>query len=95
LLMHGELDKRVPISHSLKLMKELDANHKVYEWIKFEEEGHGLTYVKDSYKFYVALFKFLDKYNPPDPKPDQQIKAVNYNSVDNLTIEEIKHAVSE
>ncbi|PRC92919.1 alpha/beta hydrolase family protein [Solimicrobium silvestre] len=69
LLLHGEDDRRVPISHSKNMMQALDANHKVYEWVEFADEGHGLTYVKDSYRFYEALFKFLDKYNPPDPKP--------------------------
>jgi len=66
LLMHGEDDQRVPIVHSKKMMSALDADHKIYEWLSFEEEGHGLTYVKNSYLYYQTVFKFLDKYNPPD-----------------------------
>jgi dienelactone hydrolase len=70
LLMHGEDDVRVPISHSKKMMDALDQNHKTYEWHKFEDEGHGLTYVRDLTIYYETMLKFLDKYNPPDAREE-------------------------
>lgn len=71
LLMHGEEDKRVPISHSEKMKKELDRNHKVYEWLTFEDEGHGLTYVRNQSTFYKKLLEFLNKYIGPVEKASE------------------------
>ncbi|MBV8466405.1 MAG: S9 family peptidase [Burkholderiales bacterium] len=65
LIAHGTEDRRVPISHSKKMMRELDRYHKEYEWIEFDEEGHGLAYVKDEYRFYDAMLKFLNKHIGP------------------------------
>lgn len=69
LLMHGERDIRVPISHSRKMKHALEDHDKVFEWIEFPREGHGFTYVQDSFKFYANVLKFLYKYNPPDVAP--------------------------
>jgi len=72
LIMHGDDDDRVPIAHSKNMMEALDDNHKVYQWIKFDDEGHGLKYVKDQYRYYNAIFAFLGKYNPPDKEEPVQ-----------------------
>jgi dipeptidyl aminopeptidase/acylaminoacyl peptidase len=66
LLMHGDHDQRVPIEHSEKMMKALDANHKTYVWVKFEDAGHGLSRIKDLNVFYEKMFTFLDANLQPD-----------------------------
>lgn len=74
LLMHGELDKRVPISHSEKMKKALEEQHKTVEWKIFEKEGHGLSYVSNQEIFFTTLLGFLDKYiGPGEPKPAEQV----------------------
>ena len=65
LLMHGDADQRVPISHMEKMKRALERNHKYVESLTFEDEGHGLQYIKNQQKFYETLFAFLDKYLMP------------------------------
>lgn len=62
LLMHGEDDERVPISHGKKMLQALQAHHKQVEWLSFAEEGHGLTKVKNERLYYVTLLDFLEKH---------------------------------
>jgi dipeptidyl aminopeptidase/acylaminoacyl peptidase len=69
LLMHGDKDERVPISHSRKMMSALDANKKTYEWHEFAGEGHGLTAVESRQVFLRKLLAFLEKYIAPDKAP--------------------------
>ena len=87
LLMHGTLDERVPISHSEKMKKAMDENHKTVEWLVFNNDVHGFRYRKNAYRFYDATLKFLDKYNPADPQPDSDDKPLG---VGKLTAFEIK-----
>ena len=62
LLMHGDEDLRVPISHSKKMMRALDEHHKPYEWTEFEGEGHGLYYVTHQRFFYDKVLGFIEKH---------------------------------
>ena len=66
LLMHGDKDERVPISHSKKMMQALDANKKTYEWHEFVDEGHGLSDGASQQVFLEKLLGFLDKYIAPE-----------------------------
>ncbi|WP_394781399.1 alpha/beta hydrolase family protein [Undibacterium sp.] len=70
LLMHGEDDERVPISHGKKMKRALEDQHKTVEWLTFEKEGHGLHYLRNEASFFTTLFAFLDKYiGPAGAKP--------------------------
>lgn len=62
LLVHGELDKRVPISHGLKMKEALEREGKQVEWLKFEDEGHGFNYIDNQRAYYKTLLAFLDKH---------------------------------
>lgn len=62
LLMHGEEDRRVPITHGEKMKKALEAQGKPVEWLQFPEEGHGLRYLANEKKYYDALLAFLGKH---------------------------------
>lgn len=65
LLMHGEDDERVPISHGKKMLRALQERNKQVTWLTFEEEGHGLHYIKNQYQYYVTLLDFLEKHLGP------------------------------
>ena len=62
LIFHGELDKRVPIVHSEKMIVALKENGITYESVVFEDEGHGLTYVRNRYRYYRHLLAFLARH---------------------------------
>ncbi|MFC0254632.1 alpha/beta hydrolase family protein [Massilia consociata] len=62
LLMHGEEDKRVPISHGKKMRDALERNKKEVAWKTFEREGHGLHYISSRVIYYETLLDFLDKH---------------------------------
>lgn len=62
LLMHGEDDKRVPISHGKKMKRALNQNGKSVEWVEFENAGHGLRCVSESMLYYERLGAFLEKH---------------------------------
>ena len=69
LIAHGEYDKRVPPSHSRKLMKAMDESRKPYVWVELENEGHGLSSPYSRTQFYAALLAFLDKHIGSGAKP--------------------------
>lgn len=69
LLMHGDEDQRVPISHGKKMKRALEASGKSVKWLEFEREGHGLVWVKNQYAFYETLLAFLQQHiGPETPK---------------------------
>jgi dienelactone hydrolase len=59
LLAHGDLDARVPIVHSEKMVQALKANGKAFEWIVLPGERHGISREAARERFYGALFDFL------------------------------------
>lgn len=65
LLMHGDEDKRVPISHGKKMKLALEENKKIFQWNVFEGEGHGLTYVNSQNRYFETLLEFFGKYLRP------------------------------
>lgn len=75
LLMHGEDDVRVPISHSKKMRDALERSGKRVEWLTFENEGHGLEYIKNQHRYYTTLLDFLDKHLSSQPGGKDQAGA--------------------
>ncbi|MEO6895209.1 MAG: S9 family peptidase [Caldimonas sp.] len=65
LLAHGNLDKRVPIAHSEKMVDALRANGKRVEWIYLRGERHGLRYDENRELYYQTLFDFLARNTAP------------------------------
>jgi dipeptidyl aminopeptidase/acylaminoacyl peptidase len=62
LIAHGDKDPRVPISHSLLMVRALQANGKDVEWMPFEGEGHGLSRVGNIQRYYAAMLDFLKRH---------------------------------
>lgn len=62
LLIHGELDRRVPIAHAERMKASLDKLGKKVDWVTFENEGHGIFYIRNERIYYNTLLDFLDRY---------------------------------
>lgn len=70
LLMHGTEDTRVPISHSKKMRNALEEHQRSVTWHAFDEEGHGLRYVRNQILYYETMLEFLSKHIPAKPALD-------------------------
>jgi dipeptidyl aminopeptidase/acylaminoacyl peptidase len=62
---YGENDPRVDIKHWKYLKAQLDKQHKVYEFVRVANEGHGFYKAENAVALYGAIEKFLDKYLAP------------------------------
>lgn len=62
MLIHGDLDKQVPISHFNSLTKALDKINYPYEKLVVNDEGHGFLKNENEYLLYSKLVKFFDRY---------------------------------
>lgn len=71
LLVHGDLDQRVPVSHGKQMHEAMTDLKKDVEWIEFPDEGHGVTKPENLRIYYAAVFKLLEraigKGEPPFP----------------------------
>lgn len=65
LLMHGELDRRVPIVHANKFRQALKENGKSFEWVMFEDEGHTVQQAANQRLYFKTVLQFLDKHIGP------------------------------
>ena len=76
MLVHGEEDRRVLFSHAKKMKAALEGQGKSVEWLTFDNEGHGLRYVVNEWKYYETLLNFLRKHiggaapRMVDPEPE-------------------------
>lgn len=59
LLMHGKKDERAPIEHAHALKAAMDKAGKKYQWVEFDDEGHGF-YDESNQRLYLQnLQQFL------------------------------------
>lgn len=65
LLIHGDNDQRVPIAHAKKMKRALEQHNRPPEWLVFENEGHGIRYIKNRKTYFETVLKFLDKHIGP------------------------------
>lgn len=68
LLMHGQRDRRVPISHSEKMVRALKEHGKPHQTAWFPEEGHGFTYLKSVFRYHMEVLRFLDQHIGDGPR---------------------------
>ena len=61
LLVHGDADVRVPISHGALMLEAMQEQHKDVEWIDFPGEGHPRFTPANQRRYYVALLKLLER----------------------------------
>jgi len=65
LLVHGELDRRVPIVHAREMRDALRKNGQEPEWLVFPEEAHGWKKLENQRAFALQLEAFLARHLKP------------------------------
>lgn len=62
LLAYGGADQRVPLKQGNALRSALDRYDKTYEWVVYDDEGHGFNDDKNRVDFWRRVDVFLHKY---------------------------------
>jgi len=62
LLVHGAVDRRVPIQNGERMRDALRKNGKVHEWVLYPDEGHWFRYEANEVDYYRHVEAFLAKY---------------------------------
>ncbi len=68
LIIHNDLDFRVPVSEGLQLFDTLQRKGVPSKMINFPDEGHWVLKPKNSEFWHKEVFAWLAKYAPPGPK---------------------------
>ncbi len=61
MLAYGAADRRVPIVHGKEMRSALDQYDKPYEWVVYDDEGHGFSDDANRLDFYRRIEAFLAK----------------------------------
>src|SRR6266699_1713604 len=61
-VVHGANDPRVPVGEAEQIMSALRSRDVPVEYMRFEDEGHGLVKRANRLIAYPAIARFLDKY---------------------------------
>jgi dipeptidyl aminopeptidase/acylaminoacyl peptidase len=62
MVIHGKNDPRVPIEEAEQIVAALKKREIPVEYLRYEDEGHGLTKLKNRLDAYPKMVAFLDKY---------------------------------
>ncbi|MGE3804491.1 MAG: alpha/beta fold hydrolase, partial [Gemmataceae bacterium] len=62
LVIHGANDPRVPVGEAEQIVAALKKRNVPVEYLRFEDEGHGLGKLKNRLEAYPKMVAFLDKY---------------------------------
>jgi dipeptidyl aminopeptidase/acylaminoacyl peptidase len=65
MVIHGARDPRVPLSESEQIVDGLKERNHPVEMMVFEDEGHGITRLKNKLVAFPAIADFLDRYLKP------------------------------
>ncbi len=61
-VIHGKNDPRVPYTEAEQVVKALKDRNGVVEYKLFDDEGHGISKLKNRLELYPLVADFLDKY---------------------------------
>ncbi|MCS7168477.1 MAG: S9 family peptidase [Gemmatales bacterium] len=62
MIIHGANDPRVPIGEAEQIIAALRKRNIPVEYLRYEDEGHGLAKLKNRLDAYPKMVNFLDKY---------------------------------
>jgi len=62
MVIHGACDPRVPVGEAEQIVESLRQRNHPVEYQRFEDEGHGITKLKNRLVCYPLVADFLDKY---------------------------------
>ena len=68
IIVHGANDPRVPISETEQMVEAIRAREGVVEYVRFEDEGHGIVKRHNRIHAYTAIADFLDRYVMGSPE---------------------------
>jgi dipeptidyl aminopeptidase/acylaminoacyl peptidase len=61
LVIHGANDPRVPIGEAEQIVERLKRLGRQVEFLRFEDEGHGIAKIPNRVKAYTAIGDFLER----------------------------------
>ncbi len=72
LVIHGANDPRVPIGEAEQIVERLKGLGRHVEFLRFEDEGHGIAKIPNRVKAYTAIGDFLERtlLAPEKPAPN-------------------------
>lgn len=62
MVIHGANDPRVPVGEAEQIVAALKAQHVPVEYLRYEDEGHGLIKLSNRLDAYPRMVDFLDRY---------------------------------
>ncbi len=65
LVIHGANDPRVPVGEAGQIVRALAERERPVEYLRFEDEGHGLVKLPNRIKGYTEIGAFLDRWLRP------------------------------
>ncbi len=65
MVIHGANDPRVPIGEAEQIVAGLNGRNHPVEYLRFEDEGHGLIKLPNRIQGYTAIAEFLDRWMLP------------------------------
>ncbi len=65
LVIHGANDPRVPVGEAEQIVRALAERERPVEYLRFEDEGHGLVKLPNRIKGYSEIGLFLDRWLRP------------------------------
>ena len=69
LLVHGERDERVPISHGKRMLSAMEDLSKDVQWLTFDNEGDGIDHPVNLRRWYGAMFSLFERTIGPGVAP--------------------------
>lgn len=67
MLIHGRRDRTVPWTQTQAMANALEAHHKRFEVLYYENEGHGFYHEDNRIEAHRAIEGFIRRYIAPDP----------------------------
>jgi dipeptidyl aminopeptidase/acylaminoacyl peptidase len=61
-VIHGANDPRVPVGEAEQIVAALRSRQIPVEYLRYEDEGHGLVKLKNRLDAYPQMVTFLKKY---------------------------------
>lgn len=62
MVIHGANDPRVPVDEAEQIVERVRGNGGVVEYLRYEDEGHGLAKLQNRLDAYPRIAEFLDKH---------------------------------
>ena len=64
MVIHGANDPRVPVGEAEQVVEALRAREQTVEYLRYEDEGHGITRLANRLDCYPRVVRFLEEHLP-------------------------------